>query len=556
QLPSFSRLESMRETLCSLVLCNTLFTGSDLSTIFQLKKLRHLDISMLPPMRGENKRRPETTVYKIMEELPALVSLDVGGTKIGDHLYRDVTKVHLKPCIPYRTGDRYLKETPPRKLEFLGLYNCEGCELMDIYSLADTVVGYTGEVQLLASLTYYMNRATPLMYIVGQARQLQTVHNLSCPQRLTTLLLKVLQSHRRNRTIIEEVTANLFYLSSTYYTTCSKQQKNDIITELIISIETCQDMKYVVRNSLVSLFHFDIPGDVIFAFVKISKVILNTLLKYHEDDDIGRHAIHFCNALVCSVQFDMKREASKVGFVPIIVKIIQMRLEANMHDEILEVLWGTLWNVTDETPENSWTFINLGGLQLLQDCFAKFPDEPELHKSIMGLVGNIAEVKEIQPLLVNSTLIQLFCELISKESPNIEIAYNACGTLSHLMSEGLWTIDQPKQEDVISIMTTAIDSWEIDSNRNINYRSFIPILNLVESEVPVCIHWAVWAFRNLCGQDDRYIKMLLKENGREVLSLVENKNVGENTKEMTRWLLQKLESYSQDLNNQYHLHSL
>ncbi|XP_078494092.1 uncharacterized protein LOC144749586 [Ciona intestinalis] len=36
------RLESMKETLCSLVLCNTLFTGTDLTTIFQLQKLRRV----------------------------------------------------------------------------------------------------------------------------------------------------------------------------------------------------------------------------------------------------------------------------------------------------------------------------------------------------------------------------------------------------------------------------------------------------------------------------------------------------------------------------------
>lgn len=30
------------------------------------------------------------------------------------------------------------------------------------------------------------------------------------------------------------------------------------------------------------------------------------------------------------------------------------------------VAWSTLWNVTDETPMNSETFINKGGLTLLE----------------------------------------------------------------------------------------------------------------------------------------------------------------------------------------------
>uniref|UniRef100_H2Y7G7 Protein zer-1 homolog-like C-terminal domain-containing protein n=1 Tax=Ciona savignyi TaxID=51511 RepID=H2Y7G7_CIOSA len=219
------------------------------------------------------------------------------------------------------------------------------------------------EPQILASMSYYASRCVPLAASLNVlVQRLHQSQHMSCPQRAISLLVQAMRLHRRNKTVIQDCTSNLFFLTSSHYASCSKQQRNDIIMELIISIETCQDDRLILQNSLVTLFHFDIPGDVIFVFEKLAKVLLNTLLNFHNDDGIGVRAIHFCNALVCSLQHDMKEQAARVGFVPTIMKIIRIRLDQDIADEMLEVLWGTLWNVTDETPKNSWEFIRLGGI--------------------------------------------------------------------------------------------------------------------------------------------------------------------------------------------------
>lgn len=47
-------------------------------------------------------------------------------------------------------------------------------------------------------------------------------------------------------------------------------------------------------------------------------------------------------------------------------------------------------------------------------------------------------------------------------------------------------------------MSRAIERWNLNTERNINYRSFEPILGLVRCyETPECQHWAVWALANL-----------------------------------------------------------
>ena len=80
-----------------------------------------------------------------------------------------------------------------------------------------------------------------------------------------------------------------------------------------------------------------------------------------------------------------------------------------------------------------------------------------------------------------------------------------------MVSDGpeAWTIEDPfkedpftSREDVLSRMVKAIESWKLDTKRNINYRSFEPILRLVRvNHTPQCQHWAIWALANLTKVD-------------------------------------------------------
>lgn len=55
-------------------------------------------------------------------------------------------------------------------------------------------------------------------------------------------------------------------------------------------------------------------------------------------------------------------------------------------------------------------------------------------------------------------------------------------------------------------MVEAIERWDISSERNINYRSFLPLLRLVDIyHTPQCQHWAVWALANLTTVYRKYI---------------------------------------------------
>lgn len=172
----------------------------------------------------------------------------------------------------------------------------------------------------------------------------------------------------------------------------------------------------------------------------------------------------------------------------------------------------------------------------------------------MGLLGNVAEVESLRSQLMQEKYVVVFSRLLRSKSDGIEVciifffwiftfiandfffffyfnfislkllqidtwdkyfgfyyffskiliklkvSYNAAGILAHMVSDGVeaWSIENPSRNEILSLMVKAINSWNLDSERNINYRSFLPLLRLLDVyHTPQCQHWAVWALANL-----------------------------------------------------------
>ena len=63
-------------------------------------------------------------------------------------------------------------------------------------------------------------------------------------------------------------------------------------------------------------------------------------------------------------------------------------------------------------------------------------------------------------------------DLLDSKADGIEVSYNACGVLSHIMFDGseVWSMEEPPRARVMEKMWDAIQSWDVSSRRNINYR--------------------------------------------------------------------------------------
>merc|ERR1712029_404007 len=88
------------------------------------------------------------------------------------------------------------------------------------------------------------------------------------------------------------------------------------------------------------------------------------------------------------------------------------------------------------------------------------------------------------------------------------------------------TMQHPDREHVLARMDRAINRWNIKSNRNINYRSFAPIIKLAGvSHTPQCQMWAISALANLTSvTPNKYCKLVLEEGGLTLMEEILNEN--------------------------------
>jgi Zyg-11 family protein len=240
------------------------------------------------------------------------------------------------------------------------------------------------------------------------------------------------------------------------------------------------------------------------------------------EEFVERIAIYLLNSLACQVEGEHKKLVGDLGAITKMLHIIEDRLSKQDCDDVMEIAWSTMWNVTDERPENCERFLNRRGMELFLKCLNAFPNKPELRRNMMGLLGNVAEVKSLRPQLMTSEFINVFYHLLDSTQDNIEVSYNAAGVLAHVLSDGVeaWTIETPWRTDVLESIRRNIKRWDVNSNRNINYRSFEPILRLLNvTHTTECQLWAAWALANLTKvYPEKYVSILVKEGGLDLLT--------------------------------------
>lgn len=267
---------------------------------------------------------------------------------------------------------------------------------------------------------------------------------------------------------------------------------------------------------------------------------------------VQRIGIFLLNTLACKVTGRQKRLLGSFGCIKILLELIRYRVEAEIYDYVMEIAWSTLWNVTDETPINCKRFFEENGMQLFYRCVVHYSQKEELLKNMLGLLGNLAEVQSLRVHLMHPTYMSVFTCLIRTVGLSIEIPYNAVGILAHIASDGveewknlIW-VEKFNRDDVLQLMAEAIERWDISSERNINYRSFEPLLRLVDVyHTPQCQHWAVWALANLTTvYPDKYCSLFIREGGYEKLeTLISDERPYERIKELARIVIENCDNY-------------
>ncbi|XP_044745986.1 uncharacterized protein LOC123307655 [Coccinella septempunctata] len=532
--------------LTSLVLYNIENMEEKITAVCALTNLRHLDISQCNEELGKYSK-PNEILAAIVKCLPYLTSLDISGTNLAG---RGVAKVGVEnfpsdiPGLVHRANNPF---------EFLGLYETshDACLRHDIP--AKLIAGNANEEQILISALAYLERPEMLQKVLNDLFHLFRYESCEFVGQALNIVLEAMNRHVFERHIQISGSATLFYIvKGTMAEELSKtvRAKKKIITTLLNGMAAHINDETMMRNGCLTLCQFKIPNDVLFEYNRLVDILLHSVNGLQQESFVQRIGIYLLNSLACQVDGRQKIKLGELGVISKMISLISDRLERGLCDDVLEVAWSTMWNVTDETPCNCQKFLEKNGMEYFLLCLQKFPHKEELLRNMMGLLGNVAEVQSLRHYLVTSEYLSVFSTLLESRSDGIEVSYNAAGVISHIASDGpeVWTVAQPSRDQVLAKMVTAIGRWDIHSARNINYRSFEPILALVRVyHTPECQNWAIWALANLTQvYPGKYCELLEKEGGLELLTeIIDHPAPPRSVKELAEIAINNCRKYKQ-----------
>jgi len=501
------------KSLVSLNLHNVKNVECSLSVLCQLVNLQHVDISQCRDSRGRFKE-PLVFLETMVESLPQLTSLDLSGTNLSS---LGVSGKKPSPLCDI-AGLQSRVNTP---LNFLGLYKTLDEASSRLHIPARTVTGDMSEEQILLAGQLYVERSTVLENVLNDLFQIFRTESCQNLKLALEVLLNAMERHTKEKHIQISGSASLYYImkSDDIKPDLNVKVKRKILSILLNGMFTHKSDPTMMRNGCLTLCHFQMPQDILFDYERLVQILLHIVSEHtaEENNFMQRMSIFLLNTLACQVEGEQRELVGGLGAIEKMLLIIKDKLHVGICDDVMETAWSTMWNVTDETPSNCLRFLNGDGMNLFLKCKERFPLKHDLLRNMLGLLGNVAEVPHLRHHLMTSEFVDEFSFLLDSKSDGIEVSYNAAGVLAHMASDGevAWTIDDHEREFVLNRMVRAINRWQIDSKRNINYRSFEPIIRLLPvSHTPECQLWAVWAIANLTKvSPGKYCSLVVEEGG-------------------------------------------
>ncbi|KAF5887511.1 protein zer-1, partial [Clarias magur] len=281
-------------------------------------------------------------------------------------------------------------------------------------------------------------------------------------------------------------------------------------------------------------------------------LLLWKIIESQKHEQMLRFFVFSYKAIFFKGNNDHKEAVSTMSFIKTMLNLIQRTLHDKLSDQMLVYSWRELLESTAGKPDPCQMFLNCSGVKLFLDSLKAFPGDKILHCNMLGLLCNVAEVKELRPQLLTSQFLTIVSNLLESKADGIEVSYNACGVLSHIMFDGpdVWTVENPNRETVMDKMWDAIQSWDVTSHRNIESRSFESILHLLPQTVsPVSQHWAMWSiYRLVFVNSNKYCPLLVKEGRIAFLErLLKLESSHQDTKTMARQVMEQCENFKEDL---------
>ena len=403
----------------------------------------------------------------------------------------------------------------------------EICPLeLERYCPPQLVVSGSGdERQVLESLRRYSNRPS---YVHKTFHHLfQLTHGYERPRiDIIELVVECSMKYQSVFGIQMAATACLFNLSKE---TNSQKLHPKVLSKIVNvdldAMEGFPQHQQLQKNVLLTLCNDRILQDVKFDKYRCARLVMDCLCTW-PDPAMNRMSVAICSILAAKIT---TKETSKLGstakYMKKLLQIVRTKTDAgidlnNNEWVTMKFTLSALWNLTDESPNTCRVFLDEGGMELFLRVIQTYPSKIEIETKVLGLLNNIAEVKDLRSYIMDSRLIQELRKLM--KSAKIEVSYFAAGIVAHLASDDseAWNLASIPKDDITNELKSIVSQWETPDSEMVAYRSFTPFFPLmaVNQEYSVQL-WAVWAIHHVCTKNPkRYLPMLVYQEGIKVIA--------------------------------------
>uniref|UniRef100_A0A8D1NVX1 Protein zer-1 homolog-like C-terminal domain-containing protein n=1 Tax=Sus scrofa TaxID=9823 RepID=A0A8D1NVX1_PIG len=203
-----------------------------------------------------------------------------------------------------------------------------------------------------------------------------------------------------------------------------------------------------------------------------------------------------------------------------LLAIVKQKTAENLDDVTLLFTLKALWNLTDESPAACKHFLENQGLAIFIQVLETF-SESTIQSKVLGLLNNIAEVRELSSTLMTKAVVKHVSSLL--HSKELEVSYFAAGIVAHLTSDRQpWISHDLQRNALLQDLYATIQNWPSSSCKMIalvtyrSFKAFFPLLgNFSQPEVQL---WALWALYHVCSENPgKYCKLLVEEEGLQLL---------------------------------------
>uniref|UniRef100_A0A2K5CKS9 Zyg-11 family member A, cell cycle regulator n=1 Tax=Aotus nancymaae TaxID=37293 RepID=A0A2K5CKS9_AOTNA len=477
-----SALLTCKDQLKSLTMhylkCLTMTKPQILAVIRELKCLLHLDIS-------DHKQLKSDLAFHLLQQkdiLPNVVSLDISGSN----------------CITDAAVELFIRQRPA--MQFVGLLATDA-GYSDFFTTKQSlrVCSYLNKFCFiwLFTETFSVKVTMPLV-AVGMRN-----HPLDLPVQFTASACALNLTHQGLANgmpvrLLSEVTCLLF-----------KALKN------------FPHYQQLQKNCLLSLTNSRILADVPFDRFDAAKFVMRWLCK-HENPKMQTMAVSVTSMLALQLSPQQTAQLEELFMaVKELLAIVKQKTTENLDDVTLLFTLKALWNLTDESPAACKHFIENQGLEIFIQVLETF-SESAIQSKVLGLLNNIAEVRELSSKLVTEDVLKHINSLLC--SREMEVSYFAAGIIAHLTSDRRLWISHDFQRRILLQDLYIPEHWpEFWINIFVltffflrSFKTFFPLLgNFSQPEVQL---WAVWAMYHVCSKNpSKYCKMLVEEEGLRLL---------------------------------------